>query len=51
MSYFQKLNLQDPQAPPPVPEVEVNGQEATLRDPTTGSEKKVSLPKTTWGAK
>ena len=50
MSFFQKLNLQEPQAPP-VPEVEIQGQQAVLKDPARGSEKRVELPKTTWGAR
>ena len=51
MSFFnQSPNNQEPQAPP-VPEVEINGQQAVLKDPIRGNEKRVELPKTTWGAR
>ncbi len=50
MSFFQPANNQEPQAPP-VPEVEIHGDQAVLKDPVRGSEKKVELPKTTWGSR
>jgi hypothetical protein len=50
MSFFNQTPNQEPQTPP-VPEVEIKGQQAVLKDPTRGSEKRVDLPKTTWGAR
>jgi len=47
MNFFESKPKDDQgtDAPPPIPAIEVHGDEATLKD----GEKKIKLPKTTWG--